>query len=142
EPECSATNRRAASVRTRSRPAMTICIPLRARPTAVWRPMPELAPVTSATFSAMLAATSVRGLDAIHAESPAASDLMADRERRRQCRKPRDRVVRSRPVDHGAHLLALEPAHFGEFIGVDRDLFAQRLGETPHHQARREWPGL
>src|SRR5208282_2674204 len=45
---CSATNRRAASVRARSRPTMTTRIPVRARPSAVWSPIPELAPVTIA----------------------------------------------------------------------------------------------
>src|SRR5579864_236572 len=40
----------AASVRSRSRPVMMTRIPARARPSAVWRPIPAVAPVTRATF--------------------------------------------------------------------------------------------
>ena len=49
EPVCAVTNWRAVSVRAGCRPAMITRMPARARPSAVWRPMPELAPVTRAT---------------------------------------------------------------------------------------------
>src|SRR5690242_4118192 len=63
-----------------------------------------------------------RRLHAIDAEGPATGDLMADSQGRRQRRQTRDRVVRSRPFDHGPHLVTLEPPHLGEFFRIDRDL--------------------
>src|SRR5207253_86430 len=56
EPERSATSRRARSVRPASRPTSTTCIPRLASPSAVWSPIPALAPVTMATRSAGLGA--------------------------------------------------------------------------------------
>src|ERR1700756_3479935 len=90
----------------------------------------------------MLPPPAPEALDAIDAKSPAPGNLMADRQRRRQCRQAWDRVVRARSLDHCADLVASEPARFGKFFRIDRDLLTQRLGEKSHHQARWEWPRL
>src|SRR5208283_5746592 len=37
---------------------------------------------------------------------------------------------------------AVEPARFDQFLGVDRDLLGQRLGQEAHHQGRWERPWL
>src|SRR5215472_18176085 len=69
---------------------------------------------------------------------------MRDRDRpgQRRHRRRGVRIAVGGARDHVTDLLAAEPARLDKLLGVDRDLFAQRLGEKAHHQGRREWPRL
>src|SRR5665213_659785 len=83
-----------------------------------------------------------RLLKLVQAVRPAPAQMMGNRQRLRQRNPVRIVLAGSGARDHLADFLALEPARLGKFLGVDRDFLADPLREKPHHQGRRERPGL
>src|SRR6266849_1228886 len=79
---------------------------------------------------------------AVEAARPSPTDVMCDRDGRRQRDLGRIVGAGGGARHHLADLIAVEPARFGELLGVDRDLLGQGFGEKSHHEARRKRPRL